>query len=271
MKRSLALFLLVSPCLVAVRAAEFKLGEAASSPASPIAIKIKHVSPIDIVIDWKNPTPGAYSHAVEWGTKPDDEFVPLDFFPPSVSSYKHPDLMWSTPCFYRIRALYGPASNEVEVRLSDEISDSEYKRRHAAPEDYRWAGPQTLPVEKPTKKHSIRGGTDVKEGAPTNLKATIMPITVSAFQLTWTDNSSDEDGFLIEEQLEGEKEFKVRGLVEPNINSFGWAFGYPTRQGKIRVRAYYYSAPSELLSLTTGPEPTPAPAEEPAKPADAKP
>jgi hypothetical protein len=241
--------------------------EAASSPSSPIAVKVKLVTPNDIVVDWKDPAPDAAGYIVEWGTRHDDEFVPLGFFSPKQNTYKHPDLLWETNCFYRVRAIYGPASAEVEVVIPEEISDAEYKRRFAHPEDYRWAEPQIIPDEKAVEKKSIRGQAQATEAAPTDFKATLMPITVSAFRLTWTDNSSDEEGFLIEQKLDGESEFRVVALVEPNINSFGWAYEYPIRKGLIRVRAYYYGKPSDLLNLMTGSEPVQKPADPKPQPA----
>jgi hypothetical protein len=247
----------------------------AADAAKPIEINIKLVSARDIVVDWKDPNPGAAGHIVEWGTKPDDEFVPLGFFPPQQTTYKHPDLLWETACYYRVRAYYGPASPEVEITLRKDMSDEEYKRRFEQPEDYSWAGPVIVPDAKPVEKKSVRSLATAAEAAPTDFKITLMTVTSSAFKLTWTDRASDEEGTLIELKKEGSPEFEVVAMVEPNVNSFGWAFEPPIRKGILRVRPYYYGPPSKLLHLTTGKEPAennatsaPAPAAAPAaKPA----
>jgi hypothetical protein len=235
-----------------------------------IEIKIKLVSPRDIVVDWKNPVSSAAGHIVEWGTKPDDEFVPLGFFPPSQTSYKHPDLMWETPSYYRIRAYYGPASPEIEISLPKELTDAEYKKRFDAPEDYSWVAPVIVPDAVPVAKKSIRNPATAAEAAPTNFKVTLMPVTSSAFKLTWTDRASDEEGTLIELKTADSPEFRVVALVDPNVNSFGYAFEYPNRKGTLRVRPYYYGEPSELLHLTTGKEPPESSAAPEVNPAEKK-
>src|SRR5882762_11902019 len=91
-----------------------------------IQIAATLVAPHDIVVEWKDPVPGAAGHIVEWGTKPDDEFIPLGFFPAKETSYKHSKLMGNTNCYYRVRAYYGPASPEVEVSLPKELTDADY-------------------------------------------------------------------------------------------------------------------------------------------------
>ncbi len=227
----------------------------AADPAGDIEIKIALIPPRHIVVDWKNLLPGAAGHIIEWGTKPDDDFVPLGFFQPGVSTYRHPDLMWETPNYYRVRAYYGPASTEVEVSLPKDLSAADYKRRFEAPEDYTWAGPKIIPDAAPVAKKSLRDPVNATAAAPINFKITLMPITVSAFQLTWTDRASDEDGTMIELKKEGETEFQVVALVKPNINSFGWALEPPFRKGLLRLRPYYYGPPSKLLHLTTPKEP----------------
>ena len=89
-----------------------------------------------------------------------------------------------------------------------------------------------------------------------------MPVTVSAFKLTWTDRANDEEGTLIELKNEGRPEFEVVALVKPNVNSFGWALEPPFRKGVVRLRPYYFGEPSKLLHLTTPKEPeTPAAAQ----------
>jgi len=238
--------------------------------ATPIDLKITLVPPRNVVVDWKNPLSGAAGHIIEWGIKPDDEFVPLGFFQPRVATYTHPDLMWETANYYRVRAYYGPTSHEVEISLPKELSNEEYKRRFESAEDYTWAGPKIIADVATVEKKSIRDPATAASAAPTNFKITLMPITVSAFQLTWTDRASDEEGTMIELKKEGETEFQVVALVKPNVNSFGWAFEPPTRRGVLRLRPYYYGEPSKLLHVTTPKEPTNASDERPkanAKPA----
>lgn len=228
---------------------------AASDPAKAIQIKLTMIPPRDILVEWKDPAPGAVGHVVEWGTKPDDDFVPLGFFPVGVSSYRHPDLMWETNQYYRVRAYYGPASKEIEVSLPKELTDEEYKKRYDQPEEYHWALPVIVPDPKPAAKKSMRSAATMAEAAPTDFKITLQSVSVSGFKLTWTDHASDEEGTMIEVKNEGESDFKMVALVQPDVNSFGWAFAPPVRKGIVRIRPYYFGEPSELKHLTTPKEP----------------
>lgn len=244
LRRRIAVTFLAASLALPLAAAETKIPEH----------QIKFVSTRDILVEWKG-APGAAGHIVEWGTKPDDDFVPLGFFRPDISSYRHPDLMWETNHHYRMRAYYGPASAEVEISLPKELSDADYQRRFDAPEDYRWAGPKIRPDSVPVTKKSIRDAATAADAAPINFKITLQPITVSAFQLTWTDRASDEEGTMVELKKEGETEFQVVALVKPNVNAIGFAFEPPVRKGVLRLRPYYYGAPSRLLHLRTPDEP----------------
>ena len=229
----------------------------AAEPLKEIAIAIKLVSPRDIVVDWDDPNPGAVGHIVEWGTRPDDDFVTLGYFPAAIKSYRHPDLMWDTACYYRVRAYYGPASSEAAISLPKELSDADYKKRYEEPEDYHWAVPKIVPDDKPAEHVSIRDRDHPGAGAPTDFKVTLEPKTVCGFLLRWTDHAGDEDGQMIEMKKEGSSDWEVVALVEPNVNSFGYAFEPPARTGTLRVRPYYFGPPSKLRHLTTGKEPPP--------------
>jgi hypothetical protein len=240
-----------------------------SAPATEdeIGITATLVTPRDVLVEWKDTKPGAAGYIIEWGTKPDDEFVPLGFFPPEQTSHKHPDLMPETVCYYRIRAFYGPPSEEVEISVPKEVSDDEFKKRFDGIEDYGWAGPETAPDEKPVEKKSIRNPATASEASPINLTLTLKPVTVSGFQMQWTDRASDEEGFFIETKPEGKSRFWISALVQPNINKFGWTVEPPARKTAVRVRPYYFGRSSQFVHLTTGAEEPEKSAEAPAQPA----
>jgi hypothetical protein len=238
----------------------------ASAPAG-LQVTTQLIPPRDVVVQWQDSTPGAAGHIVEWDVKPDGEFVPLGYFPPTQTSYRHPDLMWETTNYYRVRAYYGPTSAEVEVSLPKDLTEAEYEKRYAVAEEYHWALPVIVPDAKPVEKKSIRNPATAAAGAPTDFKITLQPISVSGFKLTWIDHASDEDGFMIELKPDGDSEFHVVALVPPNVNSFGWAFEPPARKATVRVRAYYKGPASELRHERTPaepPEPKPMAAPAPA-------
>src|SRR5581483_6039971 len=210
-------------------AAALSAPSAAPSPA-PIHAAATLTSPHDILVSWTDPaTPSAAGHAVEWGVSPDDEFVVLGFLPPPQATFKHEDLIPDTTCYYRVRAFYGPASAEVEASLPQQLSDAAYVAAFAQPEDYHWAVPETDPQRAAGPKHSVHDPASAAAAAPADFKVTLVPTTISGLKLTWTDRSSDEDGFMIEMKPDGSSTFQVVAIVKPNVNGFGWAFNPPVR------------------------------------------
>jgi len=164
--------------------------------------------------------------------------------------------MPDTTFYYRVRAYYGPVSNAVEIVLPASLSDKTYAEGFKKDEDYSWAEPRTEPPKVPVRAESIRGGGQgVGVGAPTDLSGTLVPSTISGFKLTWTDRSSDEEGFYLETQPASGGPFTVSAVTEPNINVFGFALNPPERKASFRVRAFYYGPASNVESKKTGPEP----------------
>ncbi len=232
----------------------------AAPSAAPIQLTATLVSPIDVELKWKDGETGAAGHVVEWTADLNEGFVILATLPPEVTSYRHSDLMPQTPFHYRIRAYYGPVSNAVPIALPKGLSDAEYLKRSSGEEDFSWAMPTTRPEGAPIEIRSIRSSSTAASAAPAELEGVLMPVTVSGFQLTWTDRAGDEDGYLLETKAEKAPDYTVSAMISPNVNSFGYALSPPVRKASVRVRAYYFGKPSNLESVTTGSrpvEPTP--------------
>ena len=232
-------------------------GEAASpktpvGPSQQIRLAARLASPTDVTLEWKDPVPGAAGHIVEWTTDPQSGYTILEFARPGQTTFQHPDLMPDTTCYYRVRAYYGQATKPVEISLPKELSDAAYAAAYAKPEDYSWAPPRTLPDRTGVEKKSLRDPATAAAAAPTDLNIALVPSTVSGFKLTWTDHANDEEGYLIEIKPSGSTGFHVCAVVAPKTNSFGWAFEPPLRKAALRVRAFYYGRPSNIVHLTTG-------------------
>ena len=219
---------------------------------SEIRLNATLVSPTDIRLEWADPTTGAAGHIVEYANNLKDNYVTLGFLPPDQTTFTHPNLMPGTTFYYRVRAFYGPASDPVEVRLPQELSDADYAARFAVAEDYSWATPKTNFTGVTVVKKTIRGADAAAKAGPEDTKATLIPATVSGFLLTWTDRASDEDGYLLEAEPNGGTAFRVCALLAPDVNSFGWALEPPARKASFRVRAFYYGKPSNVVWKTTG-------------------
>jgi len=224
---------------------------AESSPASTIHLTSTLVSPIDIALAWKDTSPSASSYTIEYATNPNGPFIILAFCPPSQTTYKHPNLMPQTTFYYRVRPIYGPTTNPIEVTLPGELSDAVYADRYSKPEDYSWSAPKILPDNVPLAKKSIRDAATIAAAAPTDLKAAFVPITVSGIQLTWTNHSNDEEGFLLETKDASHPDFTICARIDPKVNAFGWGFHPPQRKASFRIRAFYFGTPSNLESKTT--------------------
>jgi hypothetical protein len=222
-----------------------------SSPVSTIHLDATLVSPIDVTLEWKDTSPVVVSHTIEYATDPKGPYIILSFCPLSQTTYKHPNLMPQTTFYYRVRGIYGPATNQVDLTLPGHLSDDEFKQAFYLPEDYSWAAPKTLNDDAPILKKPIRDPATAAEAGPTDLKASFVSKTVSGIQLTWTNHSSDEDGFLLEEKTDVSPDFKTVALIQPKINAFGWAIKPPERKVSFRIRAFYYGTPSNVEKRTT--------------------
>lgn len=220
---------------------------------SGIHVSLSLASPTAIGITWTDEVKNADGYVVEWTGNLESEFVRLEYLAPDVRSYKHVDLMPEAPSYYRVRRIHGRASEAVEVSLPPELKEADYVERMAGSEDYAWAVPERLPQPLALREESLRITKGVPSAAvPTNVRATLMPVTVSGFKVTWFDHSSDEEGFLLELKTDQKEAFEVRAVLEPNVNSIGYALEPPQRKGWVRVRAYYLSTPSPVVSLVTG-------------------
>ncbi|AGZ42087.1 fibronectin type III domain-containing protein [Actinoplanes friuliensis] len=192
-------------------------------------------TPVDIDLRWEGAEPGTAAQIAEFATDPRGPWTILEFLPPDRRTYRHPDLMPRTAFSYRIRPVLGPATPPVPIRLTAPSFDV------AAPADLSWAAPRSLPGTT---------GNGVPGGAPTGLLAE--PRTRDAILLTWTDTSSDEEGFLVEILPQGAAAWSVVMVVDPDITSVGVQALDTERTADIRVRAHHYGTPSGTATRTTG-------------------
>jgi hypothetical protein len=244
-----------------------------AAPDTSLQVTARLTPPRNVVVEWKNAAGSPAGHIVEYINRPGDEWVILGFVPYGKNTYTHPRLAPGTPYAYRVRPFFGPASSPVEVTVAAGLSDKAYAEAYALPEDYSWAPPQKLSAGAGViAPKSIRTTATAASAGPASFKAELVKTTVSGFKLTWTDRSSDEEGFLIE-RIDSPADFTVVAMVEPDINAFGWALEPPARTGFFRVRAYYYGRPSNVAGLTTpaDPDDAPSPLVKPARPKTAQP
>ena len=240
--------------LLITTAAGCSTPEPRSQTNAPIHVTATMPSRYDVTLTWQDASKSCAGHIVEFATEPNGQYTRLGFWPAGENTFTHSRLIPDTTFYYRILPYIGPASAPAEVSLPVNLSNTEYTNRYAAPEDYSWGAPETIPAKTPVTPKSIRDPHTILGAAPTNLKAVIVPETVSGIHLTWIDHDTDAEGYLIEMKADDEPDYHACAVVGPNINSFGWSLHPPQRKGTFRVRAYYVGQPSNVISEKTGPE-----------------
>jgi hypothetical protein len=160
---------------------------------------------------------------VEFATEPDGRYTVLGFVPHAVARYEHPDLMPATTFYYRVRLVEGPTSDAATaVPAVDRVEGED------------WLVPGTVPDGR---------ATPTPGGAPANLL--VESAGPEAVRLSWTDNATDEEGYLVEHRVGGT--FEVAFVVGPDVNHVGLV----AAGGTYRVRAYRFGETSNVVGERT--------------------
>ncbi|MFI6340561.1 fibronectin type III domain-containing protein [Streptomyces sp. NPDC050535] len=198
-------------------------------------------TPTDIDLDWQEDNPEPSGHALEFATERSGPWTVLQYLPPGVRTYRHPDLMPGTTFFYRLRAFDGPASAPLTVSLPEgEMTKADEDA------DHDW-----LPARKdPGRVVPGRPLDSSGAGAPTGFKAVVKHANGILF--TWTDHASNEAGFLLEARMRGNPGYEPLVVLDPDINSTGLITLPTEKRASYRVRAFSYGELSNTVRLTTG-------------------
>jgi hypothetical protein len=192
----------------------------------------------NVNLSWHDSGLEPAGEVVEYSNTANGEFTPLDFVPPSQTSYAHRKLIPQTAFYYRVVPYFGPTTNEVTVALPP----GAYNDNAANPDP--WATPTTVPGD-PTTRASVHTAA----GAPTDLRATVED--ANGIKLTWTDHDSDAQGYFVEIKPQGSAEFQVVQVLAPRINSCGVITLPNEKHATYRIRAFYYGAPSNTAMRRT--------------------
>jgi hypothetical protein len=211
---------------------------AGTTGADPAPLTATLTTPTDITLSWRPPDPAAAGQVVEYTNEPNTPYTVLAFLPPTATTYKHPDLVPQTAFYYRVRPYYGTASTAVDVTLPPGDVDP------STPDNGDWARPTTVPGG--PAGHPVRDAT----AAPTAVRPEI--VNPNGIRFTWTDNSSDEEGFYLEVKAAGKSDFAVVAVTDPNVNSFGLTTLPEEKRASYRVRAFAHGQPTNVAHQTTG-------------------
>ena len=175
----------------------------------------------DVTLTWKGHEGDV---VVEFATEPGGQYTILGFVPGTQARYVHPDLMPATTFYYRVRPVEGPTSDvATAVPATDRVEGED------------WLVPKTVPDER---------AAPAPGGTPSNLLAE--SVGVDGLRLTWTDNASDEAGYLVEHEVDGT--FEVAFVVDADINYVGLIGDVADTY---RVRAYRFGEKSNVVSERT--------------------
>jgi hypothetical protein len=195
---------------------------AGCAPAAAQGIQLSsELTDDDVTLTWDGHRSDV---VVEFATEPDGRYTVLGFLPRSEDTYVHPDLLPATTFYYRVRPVDGPASDAATaVPATDRVEGED------------WLVPRTVPDSRAAPSPG---------GEPANLR--VESVGVDQLRLTWTDNSSDEAGFLVEHQVG--REFEVVFVVDPDVNYTGLI---ASTADTYRVRAFHYGEMSNVVSERT--------------------
>jgi hypothetical protein len=175
----------------------------------------------DVTLTWEGHSGDVI---VEFATEPEGRYTVLGFLPRSEHMYVHPDLMPATTFYYRVRPVDGPVSEvTTAVPATDRVEGED------------WLVPRTVPDPRATPSPG---------GKPGNLR--VESVGPDARRLMWTDNSTDEAGFLVER--EADDGFEVVFVVDPDVNYAGLT---GETSDTFRVRAFHYGEMSNVVSERT--------------------
>ncbi|RKN06304.1 fibronectin type III domain-containing protein [Streptomyces radicis] len=234
-RRALPLALLALALLVAACSGPPPAGERGPTLTATLT------TPTDIDLSWEAGAEVA-GWVLEFATEEGGPYTPLQYLPPEVTTYRHPDLMPGTPFHYRLVTFRGPASESVDVALPDgELTEEDENA------DHTWLEPVTR--EGATVHGAPLSSPDAAR--PTDLAAEIKH--ANGIHFTWTDRAVDEEGFLLESRVEGGAPFYGPiALIDPDVNSYGLITLPEEKTASYRVRAFTHGPASNTVRVTTG-------------------
>jgi hypothetical protein len=181
------------------------------------------ISGDDVTLTWD----GHQSDVVvEFATEEGGPYTVLDFAPRDENRYEHPDLMPATTFYYRVRPVEGPTSEPAVAVPAAAVRGED------------WLVPRTVPDDRAAPEPG---------GAPANLL--VESVGTDALRLTWTDNATDEAGYLVEHEVAGT--FQVVFLVDPDVNYTGLIAEGADPADTYRVRAFHYGVASNVAHEQT--------------------
>jgi hypothetical protein len=217
-----------------------KTGSAKAAFASPGPLTATLTNGNNIILHWKNNATAAGGVWVEY-TQPDYEWIKLDAFPSdeNMTSYVHPDLASQTVYIYRILPFFGQPTGPVEI-MTGITSSTNLTDLRSGPID------STNGIQPGERKYSIRKMPTFAMATPTDLTASLSSPT--SVDLHWKDHASGEDGYFLEVSRHPDREFVPCALLPAKATSFRKTGLPPETKCYFRVRAFFYSKPSEPIS-----------------------
>jgi len=196
----------------------------------------------DATLRWQNNATAEGGNWVEFST-PGSDYTKLEvFLDPRATMFIHPRLAPQTQFIYHIQPFFGKATAPVEITTGAPTTNTVDLEEGPLP------ATNAPPVDMKSQT-SIRSINSFAQAMPVDLTAALS--SPSSVDLRWTDRASDEDGFLVELAAHPAGPFVVCALLPADTASFR-KIALPTQTPiYFRVRAFFYSKPSDTASVTT--------------------
>jgi hypothetical protein len=223
----------------------------ASAFGAPTDLTARLVDNVTVELRWKDNSTVEGGFFVEgYFVSPGatQEFLMIDAVPANTTVYRHVKLMPSTTFVYRVRAIFGNASNEAYV-LTGGMAPTQLTLAET---------PRPTRMPPTTAQKSLRSTLTLAEAAPRDLRATLLP--PMGVKLEWKDYARDEDALILEIKTEDvgqerESEFKPSAFLDADSTALD-TYALPTSaKVSFRVRAIVYSNASNVAQIKTDTDP----------------
>jgi hypothetical protein len=222
----------------------------------PSALVAEMPDPYNVHLQWKNHATAVAGNLVEFQMYPQGaslpaeesgKFITLDFLDPKANAFRHENLGSETVFTYRIRPYFGNCSESAGITTGSATAVAKEAEEPEGPLDEPG---KSAPSESSLK--SIRAPNTFAAAAPTDVALSLSSAT--HVLVRWRDRAADADGYLVEISRYADHDFQVCALLPPHATSFRKIALPPETKLYFRVRAFFYGAPSNVVTRTTGPE-----------------
>ncbi|HXF11422.1 MAG TPA: fibronectin type III domain-containing protein [Desulfuromonadaceae bacterium] len=237
-----ASILALTGCLTTRQTAAYKSADENTPFAPPTALTGVATNG-NVVLHWQNHATAEGGVWIEYTTPGTEDYIKVDAFgsDSGETSFVHPNVATGTQFIYRLQPFFGRTTKPAGITTGTVLSTNE---------PVLMAGPIDPTNAPPTgPQYSLRSIATFTNAMPTELTTTLSSPT--SVDVRWKDNASDEDGYLLEISAHADEAFVPCALLPASTTSFRKTELPSQTQCYFRVRAFFYTKPTDTVSATT--------------------